>query len=86
MKSTLLNLRQMEPLVREATKKALSDYRSDPRLHDKKLSLISMIDDEYGVFKLILTAERSQDAKILTCTKVNLATGEVDVDIFLDGN
>ncbi len=86
MKSKLLNLRQMEPLARAATKKALSDYRSDPRLHDEKLSLISIIDDEYGVFKLILTAERPQEAKILTCAKVNRATGEVDVDILLDGN
>lgn len=86
MKSKLLNLEQMKPIAQEATKRALTAYSSDPRLHDERLSLVSTIDEEYGIFKLILTAERPRDAKILTCAKVNRDTGEVDVEIFLDRN
>ena len=80
----LLSLKQMENIARKATRDALKDYANAPDLSDKNLTLGSGIEGTEGVFELYIAGERSRDARVLTCARVNRATGVVTVQVFLE--
>ncbi len=82
-KKKLLTLREMEPIAREATRKALTPYKGREELEDKNLTLGSGIEGEEGIFELYLAAERPQDARVICCATVDRRTGEVKVEVLL---
>lgn len=84
-KKKLLTLREMEPIARDATRKALTPYKGTAELEDKNLTLGKGIEGEEGIFELYLAAERPQDARVICCAKVDRRTGEVKVEVFLKG-
>lgn len=79
----LMTLREMEPIAREATRKALTPYKGSRELEDENLTLGKSIDGPEGIFELYLAAERPQDARVICCATVDRRTGEVQVEVFL---
>ncbi len=79
----LLGLAEMEPIAKNATYAALIGY-IPPSDEDKAvMTLGTMVTDTEGVFELYIPADRPQDAKVISCAKVNRLTGEVNVEVFL---
>lgn len=79
----LLGLSEMEPIAKNATFAALAGY-VPPSNEDKAvMTLGKVVTDTEGVFELYIPADRPQDAKVISCAKVNRMTGEVEVDVFL---
>jgi hypothetical protein len=82
-KKRLLKLLEMEPIAREATYVALMKYLPPSDEDKKHLTLGKAITDTEGVFELYIPADRPQDAKVISCAKVNRLTGDVKVEVFL---
>lgn len=78
-----LNLSEMEAIAKDATRAALVEYTPPTEEDDKNLTLGSGITDIEGIFELYIAADRPQDAKVISCAKVNRLTGEVTVEVFL---
>ena len=57
-----LTIKQMEPIVREATHNALRKYIW-PSGKDERLTLGIFLEDEYGIFELYFDGARPQDAE-----------------------
>jgi len=82
-KKKLLTLREMAPIAREATRKALEPYKGRQELEDKSLTLGEGIEGSEGLFELYLAAERPQDARVICRATVDRRTGEVKVEVLL---
>jgi len=80
----LLRLDEMEPIAREATRRALSDYLEPPKEDQANWTLGKVETDSEGVFEIYIPAERPLDAKVISCARVNRRTGEVDVEVYLN--
>lgn len=79
----LLGLSEMEPIAKNATFAALAGYVSPSNEEKAVMTLGRAITDTEGVFELYIPSDRPQDAKVISCAKVNRLTGEVKVDVFL---
>lgn len=80
----LLRLDEMEPIAREATRQALSQY-PEPGKDEQSLWTLAKIETKsQGIFEIYIPAERSIDAKVVSCATVDRETGAVQVEIFLD--
>lgn len=84
VKKKLLSLKEMEPLAKEATRSALSSYPEPPKEEQDQWALGQFETDEEGIFEIYIPHERSQDAKVISCARVNRRTGEVSVEVFLE--
>ena len=82
-RTKLLTLREMQPIAREATRQALATYKGCPELENKSLTLGERIEGSEGVFELYLAGERPEDAKVISCARVDRRTGAVKVEVFL---
>ncbi len=79
----LLKLSDMEPIAKAATYAALMRYLPPSDENKKRLTLGKVITDAEGVFELYIPADRPQDAKVISCAKVDRLTGKVEVEVFL---
>jgi hypothetical protein len=79
----LLGLSEMEPIAKNAMFAALVGYVSPSNEEQAIMTLGKAITDTEGVFELYVPAGRPQDAKVISCARVNRLTGEVKVDVFL---
>ena len=77
-----LDLAEMEPLARQATRHALKKHVW-PKEKMKNLTLGYGMEGDFGIFELYLAGKRPQDAVVLTEALVNSLTGEVSVKVFL---
>lgn len=82
-KKRKLKLSEMEAIAKEATRAALVGYVPLTAEEEKNLTLGSGIADTEGVFELYIATDRPQDAKVISCAKVDRLTGEVKVEVFL---
>lgn len=82
-KKRKLNLSEMEVIAKDATRAALVRYAPPTAEEGKILTLGSGIMDTEGIFELYIATDRPQDAKVISCAKVNRLTGEVTVEVFL---
>jgi hypothetical protein len=78
-----LNLSEMEALARNATRAALGAYTPLTEEEKKELTLGSSLSDIEGVFELYLAKDKPQNAKLVSCAKVDRFAGEVQLEIFL---
>ena len=78
-----LNLSEMEAIAKEATKAAFVGYVPPTPEEERNLTLGSGITDTEGVFELYIATDRPQDAKVISCAKVDRLTGDVTVEVFL---
>jgi hypothetical protein len=78
-----LKLKEMEEIAKKATYAALQGYKK-PADDMRNLTLGTEITNEEGIFELYFAAERPQDAKVITCARVDRHTGAVSVEVFLD--
>lgn len=79
----MLNLKEMEEIAKKATRDALQGHRKpDDDMRD--LTLGTEITNEEGIFELYFAAERPQDAKVISCARVDRHTGAVSVEVFLE--
>lgn len=82
-KKDKLGFAEMEAIAKEATRAALVDYLPLTEAEAKDLTLGSGISDTEGVFELYIAKDKPQDAKVISCAKVNRMTGDVQVEVFL---
>lgn len=82
-KKSKLEFAAMEAIAKEATRAALVDYVPLTEEDAKHLTLGSGISDTEGVFELYIAKDKPQDAKVISCAKVNRLTGDVQVEVFL---
>ena len=82
-KGRKLKLSEMEAIAKDATRTALVGYTPPTAEEEKNLTLGSGLTDTEGIFELYIATDRPQDAKVISCAKVNRLTGEVKVDVFL---
>lgn len=81
----LLSLDAMEPIAREATRRALSEYPEPPKEEQANWTLGKFETEAEGVFEIYVPSERPLDAKVISRARVNRRTGEViSVEVFLD--
>ena len=80
----LLRLDEMEPIAREATRRALNEYQEPPKSEQADWTLGRFETETEGVFEIYIPSEKPLDAKIISCARVDRRTGEVTVTIFLD--
>lgn len=81
----LLSLDAMEPIAREATRRALSEFPEPPKEDHTNWTLGKFETEAEGVFEIYIPSERPLDAKVISRTRVNRRTGEViSVEVFLD--
>ena len=78
----LMRVSEMEPIAREATRKALAG-REQPE-HLENLTLGSRLTDAEGLFELYIAGKRPIDARVISRAVVNRETGHVNVEVFLD--
>ena len=78
-----LNLSEMEAIAKEATKEALAGYVRPTPEEERNLTLGSGITDTEGVFELYIATDRPQDARVVSCARVDRFTGDVTVEVFL---
>jgi hypothetical protein len=76
----LMNLKQMEPIARDATRRALEgvELASDVR---ERVVLGQFLEPECGVFELYIPGARPTDARVISVARVNRRTGEVSVEV-----
>lgn len=79
----LLGLSEMELIAKNATFAALVRYVSPSNEEKAVMTLGKVITDTEGVFELYIAGDRPQDAKVISCAKVNRLTGVVEVEVFL---
>lgn len=82
-KKRTLKLSEMEAIAKEATRAAMVGYVHPTVEEEKNHTLGSGITDAEGVFELYIATDRPEDAKVISCAKVNRLTGVVTVEIFL---
>lgn len=78
-----LKICEMEEIAKRATHDALRSYKK-PDDDMRNLTLGTEITNEEGIFELYFAAERPQDAKVITCARVDRRTGAVSVEVFLE--
>lgn len=78
-----MNMRQTEPIAREATRAALRDHEWITPEQEKHLTLGTLVGETHYEFELYLAGARPQDAVVLTRASVDRLTGEVEVEVFL---
>lgn len=84
VKKKLLRLDEMEPIAREATRRALSEYPEPPKAEQADWALGKFETETEGVFEIYIPSEQPLDAKVISRARVNRSTGEVNVEIFLE--
>lgn len=82
--SPRLSLVEMEAIAKKVTRQALEQYAPISPEEKANLTLGTGIDDDFGTFELYVATDPPQDAKIISCAKVNRHTGEVTIDVFLE--
>lgn len=80
MKTKLMNLKQMEPIARDATKAAPSGV-AIPQSVRAKLVLGQQLLDQHGVFELYVPGDRPENAKVISVATVDRLTGDVNVEV-----
>jgi hypothetical protein len=86
MKSKLLSLDEMEPIAKEATRRALSEYPEPPKEDQARWTLGKFEAETEGVFEIYIPSARPLDAKVISRARVDRRTGKVSVEVFLDTN
>lgn len=77
-----LKLEEMQDIAQRATLEALKKYeRPEGRLED--LTLGAVMNETEGLFELYIAGDAPQDAKMISCAKVQRSTGQVSVEVFL---
>lgn len=84
VKNKLLSLDVMEPIARQATRRALSEYPEPPKEDQANWTLGKFETETEGVFEIYIPSERSLDARVISRARVNRRTGKVSVEVFLD--
>lgn len=79
----LLTLKEMEEIAKNATRNSLKMYKK-PYDDMRNLTLGTEITNEEGVFELYFATEQPQDAKVISCTRVDRRTGAASVEVFLE--
>lgn len=75
---------EMEPIAREVTRRALSEYPEPSKEEQAHWTLGKFETETEGVFEIYIPSERPLDAKVISCARVDRRTGEVSVEVFLD--
>lgn len=84
LKGKLLTLDAMEPIAREATRHALSNYSEPSSQEREEWALGKFETASEGVFEIYIPSERPLDAKVISRARVDRATGKVNVEVFLE--
>ncbi len=80
-KSKQLPLAKLQDIARRITRKALKGYPDIEKLWPDVM-LGVLFDGEQRLFELYIPGERSEDARIISRTRVSSTTGEGTVEIF----
>jgi hypothetical protein len=84
VKKELLRLDEMEPIAREATRWALSEYAKPPVAEQGAWTLGSFDTEVEGLFEIYIPSGQPLDAKVISRARVNRHTGEASVEVFLE--
>jgi len=84
VRDKLLHMDEMEPIAREATRRALSDFPEPSKEEQANWTLGKFGTETEGVFEIYIPSERPLDAKVISCARVDRRTGEVSIEVFLD--
>lgn len=79
-----LNLDQMVPIARTATRESLELYEPPPAEEREQWALGEYLTDEEGIFEIYIPNEKSADAVVISRATVNRYTGDVAVEVFLN--
>ena len=86
VKKKLLKLDEMESVARDATRRALSEYPEPSKEEQASWVLGKFELENEGVFEIYIPSEQPQDAIVVSRARVDRSTGEVSVEVFLDGH
>lgn len=84
VKKKLLSLDEMEPIAREATRRALSEYPEPSKANQASWALGKFEAESEGVFEIYIPSEQPFDAKVISRARVDRMTGAVSVEVFLE--
>ncbi|UZE26164.1 hypothetical protein LOY67_12400 [Pseudomonas sp. B21-056] len=80
----LMSLDEMEPIAKEATRRALNEY-SEPLKEDQANWTLGKFEGENeGVFEIYIPSEQPLDAKVISRARVDRRSGAVNVEVFLE--
>jgi hypothetical protein len=79
----VLTLDEMEPIARDATRRALEGLPLDQVVRSK-LALVWRLEGDQGVFELVIPGARPADAKVVIIARVDSRSGSVDVVVNRD--
>jgi hypothetical protein len=74
-------LDELQEIARQATYDALKEYEPLPTEWRTNLALGACINENYGVFEMYVAAERPEDTKVISVTRVHRQTRQVEVTI-----
>jgi hypothetical protein len=72
--SKLLSLDEMEPIAKEATRRAMSEYPAPSKDEQSKRTLGKFEAETEGVFEIYIPSERPLDAKVISRARVDRRT------------
>lgn len=75
---------EMEPIAREATRRALSYFPEPSKEEQANWTLGKFETDTEGVFEIYIPSERPSNAKVISCARVDRRKGEVSIEVFPD--
>ncbi|QDH70175.1 hypothetical protein [Marilutibacter alkalisoli] len=84
MKKKLLSLDEMEPIAKEATRRALSEYPEPSKEDQANWTLGKFEAESEGLFEIYIPSEQPLDAKVISRARVDRRTGAVSVEVFLE--
>lgn len=74
----------MEPIAKDATRRALSQYREPSAEEQSKWTLGKFETESEGIFEIYIPSDQPLDAKVISRAVVDRITGDVHVQVFLD--
>ena len=83
VKKKLLRLDEMEPIARDATRRALSEYPEPSQEDQASWTLGKFETEDEGVFEIYIPSEQPLDAQVISRARVDRTTGVVSVEVFL---
>ncbi|TWC23380.1 hypothetical protein FBY06_104289 [Pseudomonas sp. SJZ085] len=79
----LMSLDEMEPIAKEATRLALSEYPEPSKEDQSNWTLGKFETEGEGVFEIYIPSEQPLNAKVISRARVDRKTGAVNVEVFL---
>jgi len=84
VKKKLMGLDEMEPIAREAMRRALSEYPEPSKEDQANWTLGKFEAESEGVFEIYIPSEQPLDVKVISRVRVDRRTCAVSVEVFLE--